>query len=344
MSEELRVLYVAMTRAKQKLILLVSVKDADRTLEKLGTRLRPEPKLPPYAVRSCASIADWLLLCALRHPSGGLLREKAGALPGLALPASEPWLIRITRPALVEREQEEKAVPQPVNEEELRLLRERVHWQYPGEALTRVPAKVAASDLAERGLRREHWTASRPAFLSKGGLTPAERGTALHQFLQFSDWTKARIDPQSELARLEAERFLTPEQSSSVDLGRVRTFFSSELARRLFASPRVLREYRFTAALPAGTVQPGLSPEEASAPVVLQGVVDCAFEEKGGLVVLDFKTDRVPDLSALLSRYRSQLQLYRGALSACLGLPVRECALYSFHLGQSISFFDEEEK
>ena len=344
MSEELRVLYVAMTRAKQKLILLVSVKDVDRTLEKLGTRLRPEPKLPPYAVRSCASIADWLLLCALRHPSGGLLREKAGALPGLALPASEPWLIRITRPALVEREPEEKAAPQPIDEEELRLLRERVYWQYPGEALTRVPSKVAASDLAERGLRREHWAASRPAFLSKGGLTPAERGTALHQFLQFSDWAKARIDPQSELAQLEAKRFLTPEQSSSVDLGRVRTFFSSELARRLFASPRVLREYRFTAALPAGAVQPGLSQKEASAPVVLQGVVDCAFEEEGGLVVLDFKTDRVPDLSALLSRYRSQLQLYRGALSACLGLPVRECVLYSFHLGQSISFFDEEEK
>ena len=71
---------------------------------------------------------------------------------------------------------------------------------------------------------------------------------------------------------------------------------------------------------------------------MLQGVVDCAFVENGALVVLDFKTDRVPDGAALLSRYGGQLALYREALTQCLSLPVSECVLYSFHLGESFSY------
>ncbi len=342
MSEELRVLYVAMTRAKQKLILLIGVKDASRALERLAPRLRPEEKLPPYTVRTCSSIADWLLLCALRHPSGGKLREQAGAMPGLTLPADEPWLVRLSRPAPVQAAQEEEGEPEPPDEEALSRLRERLAWRYPGQALAGVPSKVAASDLAERGLRREHWASSRPAFLGKGGLTPAERGTALHQFLQFADWTAAREAPQEELSRLRAARFLTDEQAAAVDLARVRRFFASPLASRIFASPRVLREYRFTAELPAGRVRQGLSPQDAARPVILQGVVDCAFEEDGALVVLDFKTDRVKTAQELLDRYGDQLALYRGALAQCTGLPVRECVLYSFHLGASIAVSEED--
>ena len=77
MSEELRVLYVAMTRAKEKLLLVTTVKDAEKTLGKLASRLTEEPRLQPYVVRSASCISDWLLLCAMRHPDGGTLREMA---------------------------------------------------------------------------------------------------------------------------------------------------------------------------------------------------------------------------------------------------------------------------
>ncbi len=342
MSEELRVLYVAMTRAKQRLVMLAAVKDAPRTLGKLAARLRPGERIAPYTVRSCSSLADWLLLCALRHPSGGALRDMAGALPGLTLPAEEPWLVRVTQPEPPLKREQEAAAPQPADEEALRRLSAAVAWRYPGEALSGVPAKVTASDLAERETGREYWASSRPAFLGEGGLTPAERGVALHQFLQFARWEEARAAPEQELARLEAGRFLTPQQAAAVDLGRVKRFFSSPLAARIFASPRLLREYRFTARLPARAVKPGLSREEGERQVILQGVVDCAFQEGDALVVLDFKTDRLPSLEALLARYRTQLLLYRDALAQCTGLPVKECVLYSFHLGQSVSFLGEE--
>ncbi len=338
MSEELRVLYVAMTRPKQKLILLAGVKDASKALARLVPRLREEEKLPPYTVRTCSSIADWLLLCALRHPSGGELRDRAGALPGLVLPAEEPWLVRVTRPEPVQNACAEEKAPEPPDAEALRRLRERLSWRYPGEALVGVPSKAAASDLAERALRREHWASSRPAFLGKGGLTPAERGTALHQYLQFADWEKAAADPAAELLRLETKRYLTAEQAAAVDLARVKRFFASKLAKRIFSSPRVLREYRFTCEIPASRVKPELTGPDAARPIVLQGVVDCAFVENGALVVLDFKTDRVPDGAALLSRYGGQLALYREALTQCLSLPVSECVLYSFHLGASFPY------
>ena len=126
------------------------------------------------------------------------------------LPAAEPWLVRITRPEPVARAESAQADAEAPDEAVLRQLRERIAWQYPGRELTGVPSKVTASDLAERGLRREHWASSRPAFLGKGGLTPAERGTALHQFLQFADWEAARVSPDAELRRLRRMRWICP--------------------------------------------------------------------------------------------------------------------------------------
>lgn len=81
MSEELRVLYVAMTRAKEKLVMLTSLDDPVKTLGKLGAQLTDSKAISPYVVRSAGSFSDWILSCALRHPSGGGLREKAGCFP-----------------------------------------------------------------------------------------------------------------------------------------------------------------------------------------------------------------------------------------------------------------------
>lgn len=85
MSEELRVLYVAMTRAKEKLILVATLKDADKTLAKLAAGLTKDEKLPDYMVRGASSLSDWLLCCALRHPDGKILRDRAMAEEELVL-------------------------------------------------------------------------------------------------------------------------------------------------------------------------------------------------------------------------------------------------------------------
>ena len=337
MSEELRVLYVAMTRAKEKLLLVTTVKDAEKTLGKLASRLTEEPRLQPYVVRSASCISDWLLLCAMRHPDGGTLREMAAALPGVTVSCDTPWAIRIVSPPAAEEqgetEEEEPALP---DQALLRQLRSELDFVYPYAGLRGVPTKVAASDLAAEPFSFQYAATARPAFLSKQGLTPAERGTALHQYMQFCDYETARTQPERECERLVKQGFLSREEGDAVEMNRVQAFFASPLAQRILHAKQVLREYRFTVEIPSGEVQPGLPETLAGEPVVMQGAVDCAFEEDGSLVIVDFKTDHTKDEAALWERYRAQLALYRRALAVCTGLPVKECLLYSFYLNREI--------
>ncbi len=338
MSEELRVLYVAMTRAKEKLIAVAAVKNADKLLGSLSSQIQPGKKIAPYVVRSCRSISEWLLLCALRHPDGTLLRERAGASSSITEPAKEHWAIRLLRVQAGEEEIREMAeAPEDAKPDEglLQQLREKLDFQYPGHALSGIPAKVTASDLASRQEEWEYAATARPAFLSKKGMTPAERGTALHTFLQFASWEKAAQDPEKELSRLVKEQYITEEQKNAVELDKAARFFASPVAKRILQAEKLYREYRFTVEIPAERASPGkegLSGEK----VILQGAVDCAFEEEGALVIVDFKTDRVASGEELLSRYALQLALYKEALEQCLDLPVKECMLYSFHLGKEL--------
>ena len=163
-------------------------------------------------------------------------------------------------------------------------------------------------------------------------MTPAERGIALHTYMQFARYPEASLNPEQERERLVRERFLTQEQGQAVDLRRVSRFFASSLGKRILSAGRVMRELRFMSELPASAVRPELSQEVAGEPVVLQGVIDCVFEENGARVLVDYKTDRVASPQELWERYHVQLELYAGAVEEMYGLPVRECLLYSFYL------------
>ena len=145
-------------------------------------------------------------------------------------------------------------------------------------------------------------------------MTPAQRGTALHAFLQFADYRAFLQDPAGERDRLVDVALLTPEQGEAVDLSRVERFLRSPLGQRILRSPQVERERRFTAVIPAALAEPEFSgPEEE---VILQGAVDCTFVEEGVLHLVDFKTDRVENMETLWDRYGTQLRLYGYAMEA----------------------------
>lgn len=337
MSEELRILYVAMTRAKEKLILLTALKDARRTLSDLSMKLTRGEKLQPYVVRSAKSISDWLLLCALRHPDGEALRTLSGVPESAAVPAKERWAIRLIVP---EKEKEgappesiSRAQPNPALEKELAAS---LDFSYPYAALSGVCAKAAVSEIAEREFSDRYAASSRPSFLFEKGLTPAERGTALHAYLQFADYKRAASDPEAEGRRLVEEKYITSEQARSIDFSHIEKFLRSPLMKRILASPRYEREVRFAGEIPAGRVKPELPPPMSGEKVVLQGAVDLVFEENGGIVLVDFKTDRIADAGELWERYRGQLALYREALGRCTGKPVAQCLLYSFYLDREV--------
>ena len=170
-----------------------------------------------------------------------------------------------------------------------------------------------------------------PRFLlGERPLSAAQRGTAMHLLMQYLDLNGP--DPEEQAASLTARHLLTPEQAASLDLEQVRQFLASPLAQRIRRAEQVYREYRFSLLLPAALYDPVAEPEDE---LMLQGVVDCAFRTEEGLVIVDFKTDRIrpEEAPARAELYRPQLTAYSQALSRVLETPVAEMVLYFFAPG-----------
>ncbi len=144
---------------------------------------------------------------------------------------------------------------------------------------------------------------------------------------------------KAELARLEAEQFLTHEQAAVVDPERIRRFLLSPLGQRMRRSPTLRREVRFSLPVSPAAAEGTLSsPAPGGDSVLLQGVVDCCFEENGEIVIVDFKTDARITPAQALERYTPQLAAYAHAVSRITGQRVRECVLYLFSSGETASF------
>lgn len=351
-SEALRVLYVAMTRAREKLVLTAydaPNRNSDKdplaaSIRSASARLYGEDTVPPMEVLRCSSFYQWALLAFLQHPDAALLRARDAEGPVALLPVvrneeAAPVLFEIDDEAGEAEADEvndgaaEAVAADPALVEQ---LRSRMTWEYPHAALAASLSKRSASHLAEKPFSTDFFAESRPESLSRLGMTPAERGTCLHKFMQYADFDRAEEDAEAEKQRLVDRGFLLPDEAEVVDAGQVRSFFASPIAERMKKSPRVLREHKFAILLPAGMFDEALPDRDASEEVLIQGIIDCAFEEDGAMVLLDYKTDRVKNGTELAERYRDQLDLYKVALEETLGLPVREVSLYSFHLGQEV--------
>jgi ATP-dependent helicase/nuclease subunit A len=339
LSEEMRILYVALTRAREKLIISATIKgDLVRKLQSLEGGLQ-NGKLPPPLVGRARSCADWILMALLRHESAAALRERGGLDTLETVDDGNPWQLHIheewadnetaeTAPEKIYLAQPEEAL--------LAELERRIEWVYPYAAHTAIPAKLAVSAVAKGSHDVSRRFAARPVFLSGQKLTPAERGNALHKFMQYADYANARLDLADEIARMETGAFLSPVEAESLDREKLEAFFESPLANRLFASPTVWRELKFMAEFGREELGDRLEGMDDEARVILNGVADCIFLEEGEAVIIDYKTDRVKAPEELVARYAAQVQLYRRILSRSLGLPVRECILYSFSLSRAI--------
>lgn len=326
--EELRLLYVAMTRAREKLFVTLAAADPIERIAAVAATLGDEDRIPASVLRASASMGDWVLGAVLRHPSCAEWRHLVDRDDLHVVMDEFPWKVQICTPSLPVADDisEESAVP--ADPDTVRAIRERMAYRYPFEEMARTPAKLAASDTAHGDLQRRFVASARPAFTGSGGLSPAERGTAMHTFMQYADFARAATDIAGEAARLTARGFLTEEQSATLDRAKLARFFGDELYARMCRSPRCLREYPFTALYPV---------LDGAEHTVIQGIADCVFEEDGALVIVDYKTDRVTTAEELIERYRAQLDVYRRALSAVFERPVRECVLYSFALGRTVT-------
>ena len=336
-SEEMRVLYVALTRAKENLVMVTSVPNPEKGLAKVAVECGIGERANPFAVLRMNNFSDLVLTALMRHPAADELRKLSGVDVPIFLSEKDRFKLKVvvsdSESFMTESANEQKIAAKPVFFNEVQA---RLDYSDPRSVLSSVPAKRAASDGSERGINREYFASSRPAFMSSGGLTPAQRGTATHKFMQFSDYSAARAGIESELTRLVDGGFLSEDEGKAVNIGAAKRFFMSPLAERIFASDNVMREKKFAALFPAKFFYPELTGEAAEEKIVVQGIADCVFVEDGELVIVDYKTDTGVDAEALLERYSAQLEIYREALSQALGMPVKETLLYSFFMNSTV--------
>ena len=207
-------------------------------------------------------------------------------------------------------------------------------YTYPYTALSKVSGKRNASALDEAVFTGAYVARSVPAFLQPDGLTPAEKGTAMHTFMQYCDYAAARADLEREIARVQSAGYLRPEEAHTLDRQKLTAFFTGPFGARVFGAKAVYRELKVASFLPVRA----LEQVDADDPVFVQGIADCVFEEPEGLVLLDYKTDRVKTEEELLARYRQQLMFYKTAVARTLQKPVHAVYLYSFCLSKPCEY------
>ncbi len=347
--EELRLLYVALTRAKEKLIMTCAVRDAEKSVDKLLelADLPPDPE----GLQQLDHMGDWVLAAALCRPEAASLRQ--GMALRTTLPAAAEfgmrWRMELHPPE--EQPEERRVQGTVVQKVEIPLGMLPVYtWRYPHAAAANLPSKLTATQLKGRELdheagedaaQRRPILFDRPDFAEEKGLTPGERGTAHHVVMQFLDFSQTdsaeAID--ADIRRLVEQGIVAKRQGDAVDRQVLLRFFRSELGREVLAAGEGLhREFKFSVLERADCYFPelGEDPEET---VLLQGVVDCWFDTPEGLVIVDFKSDRVSEETVMerARSYQPQLEAYATALSRLLGRPVARRVLWFFSLSRAVT-------
>ena len=341
MAEELRLLYVAMTRAREKLILILGLSEGADAIARLGESL----PVSPMSLERQQSTGGWVLLHTLTRPEGRALRSLAGLPEEYEEGLGPAWDIRWADGTLLREAHETEGNYTDLPREEMpdEDLAARLSWTYPHMAAANLPSKLTATQIKGRALDQEavEGTAqpvrrqpiTRPNFIAEErGLTPAQRGTALHLAMQYLA-LDGEGSPQAiamELDRLTEAGFLTKLQRESVEPERLSAFLASPLGQAMAAAgERCRREFKFSVLDSALNYFPDGREEE----VLLPGVIEAWFEgEDGTITWVDFKSDRVRPGGerAQAEEYRPQLAAYSLALSAILGKPVNRQVLWFF--------------
>lgn len=330
-SEEMRLLYVAMTRAKDRLfITFKNDKKFCSALSKATVSLNTNAGINSSLTARAECMADWILPVLMLHPDGKCLRELCngfmckpfGAAPGVKFTVWEDDVVS------VEKKQKVMA-----DDKKLSELKKAIEYDY-DLSLSKTAAKLTVTEIAAEN---REMTLKRPKFVtSEGKLSGAEKGTATHLFMQYCDMSLAEKDVSSERDRLYENGLLGNKESTAIEIPLIEKFFRSELYSRMKSAENLERERKFLLRISDIDVPDELKNVYKNTDGMIQGVIDCLFEEDDGIVVVDYKTDSSKDEAALRAEYAPQLILYKAALEAVYGKRVKEAVIYSFRLGREI--------
>ncbi|MBQ3427416.1 MAG: helicase-exonuclease AddAB subunit AddA [Clostridia bacterium] len=352
-AESMRLLYVALTRARERLFVTAAVK-------------HPEDVMDEDIIKS---YTDKLV-------GGRMLPVDALAAKGMygwicpaAFASKDTWKCEFHHASAAESEAPYESMPEEVADKDAvkRAVYDILDYRYPYTEGSTVPSRTSVTQLKEltieRGIdepvyepdsRRSSGADDmaelmfsplhrKPAFMREKGDKPAnEIGTLYHTVMSELDLDRLRAEGaeciEMELARLVDCGKIAPEDIRNIDADRIKRFAQSELCRRMLASDEVRREAPFQINIPATLYDPSLPDSYADETVILQGIIDCFFKEGDGYVLVDYKTDRVKESGApeIRARYEKQLELYTMAIERLLRSSVKESLLYLFDTGETV--------
>ncbi len=323
LSEELRTLYVAMTRPQSELIVVGGMSDIDTKIEKIKSMISYNKDDITMSLMKYNSYLEWIL-CAM---------AKKKSLDDSFDFDKYIKIFPISQNGKVESEGVEQA---SVNEQLLSEIAQKLNFTYKHESLSQIPAKITVTQIAK---------SSQDLFATKldnlhldepDEITGAMRGTVLHSFMQYADYENASANLDLEIRRLVDKKFLLQSESELLNKAKIKAFFKSDIYTRIKNSVSTFREYQFIYEMNAGEIYPHLEDEYQSQKIVVQGIADTIFIEDSGAVILDYKTDIVKTEDELIERYQTQLLIYKEALDSHFDNGVNECYIYSLHLKKAI--------
>ena len=363
LSEEMRILYVAVTRAKEKLIITGAVKNAEKTLKRwVDSASMDEKVIPEVEVLKGRSYMEWLGMALAKHRDGEVIRN--GDFVDNILNDPSNWSVSLwTKNKLtvdkktdtVDENKEELFIDKKVEKIDKEIKR-RLDFRYKYKESFMLPSNVSVSDLKKSLYNSEYEddTVSifkekpilKPRFMQEEtGLTSAERGTTVHYIMQKLNLKDVKSE---EAIRKQMEFFkecdlLSEEEIKSVEKIRFVNFFRSDLGKRMLKAYNegklVKREQPFYTEISSLEVNKELDLETYSDEKVrLQGIIDCFFEEDGEIVLLDYKTDYVVlgEEEKIIDRYRVQIKYYKDAVERITGKKVKASYLYLFGINKAV--------
>ena len=354
-SEEMRILYVALTRAKEKLIITGISNDYQKQLEDIEQQkniyARKDGKINPILVKKYKSYLDWILLV--------YLYEKSNTEDLLELNRVEPSSVLENKKQDIEQEKTSQNIIEMLNKKanknDVNQVRNQIEYEYPNKLAIDIPTKSSVTKIKQMKQKQlgvdfesmeneveqeKSITFEKPKFLQEEKetkITSAQKGTLTHLCLQ-------RLNPKEEydfdkikslIQNLEMNQIITEKESESINVYKILQFTKSEIWNQLKNAKEYYQEKPFYINVPANQIYD----EDIKENILVQGIIDLYFvNESGQVVLVDYKTDYVENGNEieLVDKYKSQLNLYKQALENALGTKVDKVYIYSVYLDKEI--------
>ena len=339
-SEEMRILYVALTRAREKLIITAIRKDEQKEIEKKKEDLRiyfHENKISRTLLKKKTSYLDWIEYVLLNYEIQGKKFEHL-------------QFSIIDSKKLIETEQKEDNIVLKVDFSEyndFEKLEEKLNWRYKYEFSSNLPIKTTVSTLKRMENEGVDFFAltsndiglvdAVPKFLQEEKITSARIGTLTHLVLQKMNFNEitSENDVGEFIEKLMAQKFINEQEAKRISIKKIFDFLNSDFANKIKRAKKIYKEQPFCIQIDAKQV---LKDSQNDEQILVQGIIDMYYEnEKGNLVLVDYKTDYVENgEEELINKYKIQLELYRQALESSTNKEVEKTYIYSLYLNKAI--------